>query len=357
MNAATRKKKDIQQGTQGDAMDIGFPPEGIAYLLDGSPLNQQSFKAWKKLSLSERIQVNSEHLSHAVIPWHELLNQSILPSKIYDYYYIFMHVPKAGGTTLQHIIAKNYLPNQFVHANSSQIHKNPACLYHAKRKAIRPLVMGHFDRSCILYNLLCDRPIIHFTMLRDPVQRILSHYRYLQGNVVHGKHQEVKAMSLEQYASSTIKELQNKQTLRILGDGSRAAQIQSLNDPEPLFKAAKQVLEHEFSLFGLTEKYTQFLLMAKKALNWEDIFYQRKNTSKKQPSSDSDKELDKSDKTYQQGLKIIHERNQLDIRLYDFAYELFEKRYQELNLKPNAEAQYEQSNHLYQNILSTMSNI
>ena len=354
MNAAIQKQKDIHPRRSVDTVNIGLPPEGTAYLSDGTPLNQSSFNAWKQLSLAERVQVNSQHLRHAVTPWHELLEKPISSDQIYNYHYIFMHVPKAGGTTLQHIIAKNYLPNQFVHANSNQIHKNPACLYHAKRQTVRPIVMGHFDRSCILYNLLGDRPIIHFTMFRDPVQRILSHYRYLQSNIVHGKHQEVKVMSLEEYASSNIKEIQNKQTLRILGDGSRAAQMQALNDPDSVFRAAKQVLEHEFSFFGLTEKYTQFLLMAKKVLKWEDIVYRRKNISPKPQPSAAAAELTETDK---QGMNIIRERNQLDIRLYDFACELFESRYRELNLSPQAEAQYEQANQRYQSIIDDIDNI
>ena len=354
MNASLNKKNNIDQRAKGAKSKASLPPEGIAYLSDGTPLDQSSFQSWKRLKIAERIQHNSKHLRHSVRKWHELLGAPVLPSELYHYYCVFMHIPKAGGTTLQHIIAKNYLPNQFIHANSNQINKNPAYLYHVKRREVRPIVMGHFDRSCILYQLLCDRPIIHFTMFREPIKRVLSHYRYLRGNLVHGKHQEVKEMSLEEYASSSIREVLNKQTLRILGDYSHAAQMQSLNDPDPLFREAKQVLEHEFSLFGITEQYNQFLLMAKEVLRWEDIVYRRRNISSTQVQSDENVELNEA---YRKGIKIIHERNQLDMKLYDFARQLFDNRYRELDLDSYAEEKYGQINQRYQMMISELDAI
>lgn len=375
MTAALPTPNNIDQEAKVHSFNASLPPDGIAYLADGRPLNPSSFQAWKGLKLADRIQRNATHLEQSVKPWNDLLDNPIPISQLYKYYFVFMHIPKAGGTTLQHVIAKNYLPNQFVHANSNQIHKNPACLYHVKRKEVRPIVMGHFDRSCILYHLLCDRPIIHFTMLRQPIQRVLSHYRYLQGNVVHEKHQDVKQMSLEDYAASALKEIQNKQTLRLLGDPSRAAQQQSLNDPEPLFKAAKQVLERQFTFFGITEQYTRLLLMAQKLLKWENIVYRRKNSSSGLVTSElvtselGTKDLDPNEsgpsngtieqsEADQQGMKIIHERNQLDLQLYDFACQLFESRYSELAIPPEAEETFEHINQRYQimlNELNTMS--
>ena len=352
MNAARKKTDHTVKGAKGDTFNVSLPPEGIAYLSDGTPLNQSSFQAWKGLNVADRIQSNSSHLTKWAWKWHDLLENPIPISHIYHYYFVFMHIPKAGGTTLQHIIAKNYLPNQFVHANSNQINNNPAYLYHVKRREVRPIIMGHFDRSCILYHLLCDRPIIHFTLFRDPIKRVLSHYRYLQESVVHVKHQEVKKMSLKDYAASSLKEIQNKQTLRILGNPSHSAQQQSLNDPEPLFHAAKQVLEREFTFFGITEQYTRFLLMVQKLLKWENIVYLRKNRSSTSDQLDETIELSATDK---QGLKIIHERNQLDIKLYDFVCQLFETRYGELGIPPHNEDKYGQINQKYQMMINELN--
>lgn len=354
MNAALKKTNNIDKKAKVDPFNVSLPPEGIAYLSDGTPLNPSSFQAWKRLNIADRVQHNSNHLKTSVRQWHDLLENPIPISNIYHYYFVFMHIPKAGGTTLQHIIAKNYLPNQFLHANSNQINNNPAYLYHVKRREVRPIIMGHFDRSCILYNLLCDRPIIHFTLFRDPIKRVLSHYHYLQGNVVHRKHQEVKMMGLEEYALSSLKEIQNKQTLRILGDPSHAAQKQSLNDPEPLFQAARQILEREFTCFGITEQYTRFLLMAQKLLKWENIVYRRKNRSSTSVQFDETIDLSETDK---QGLKIIHERNQLDMKLYDFACQLFERRYGELGIATHAEDKYEQINQKYQMMINELNAI
>lgn len=352
MSTPAERRKNISRRDRLLTLNLGLPPEGVAYFSDGTPFNRLSLREWKKLELSKQIQRNSKHLRQTVRLWQSLCENPVLPSEIYRYYLIFMHIPKAGGTTLQHIIAQNYLPNHIVHANSYQIKKNPACLYHVKRK-MRPVVMGHFERSSILYSLLCDRPVVHFTMFREPVQRVLSHYRNLQGNVVDDHSQEGEKMTLAQYASSEMNEIQNRQTLRILGDSSRAAQLQSLNDPDPLFQEAKQVLEHEFSLFGITEQYTPFLIMAQKVLNWENILYRRKNVSIQKPRLDAAKEHSEIDK---QALKIIRERNQLDMRLYDFACQLFDKRYQELGIHVNEEKIYKQINQQYDSMLTKLNN-
>lgn len=351
MHTSLQAQKTIHKKSQGPQLKVSLPSQEWAKFSDGTPITQDSFNAWKRLKLEKRIAVNARHLKHSVKSWHDLLDHPIVPSEISRYYLVFMHIPKAGGTTLQHILSKNYLPNQFVHANNNQINKNPACLYHVKRREVRPIVMGHFDRSCVLYHLLCDRPIIHFTMFRDPLKRILSHYHYLQGNIGHGKHKEVRAMTLEEYASSSIKEIQNKQTLRLLGDSSRAAQQQSLNDPDPLFEQAKRILAQEFTLFGITEQYTQFLLMTKRMLQWDDILYRRQNKSKPHRSLDRATDLNQEEK---KGIEMIQRRNQLDIRLYDFAQNLFRERYQQLGISASTEQRYEHVNQQYQHMVNEL---
>ena len=262
-----------------------------------------------------------------------------------------MHIPKAGGTTLQHILSKTYLPNQLIHANAPEIVRNPAVLFNMRRKQPRPIITGHFDRAGLVYEFLNDRPIIHFTMFRDPVKRVLSHFNYLKTRQFHSKHSVVKDLTLEEYAVSSLREACNKQTLRILGYSSDEAVEQSIKDPEPLLEEAKKVLEQEFTFFGLTERYTEFLLIAKKLLGWQDIVYQQRNSSSRDSES---KQIIASNPVSEEALQIIRDRNQLDLQLYKFASELFDQRCKSLGIDEAVVEKYDQISQNYQTVLADL---
>lgn len=208
--------------------------------------------------------------------------------------------------------------------------------------------MGHYQRSSAVYQFLSDRSIIHFTMLRDPVKRVISHFNYIKTRANHPLNRKAKDWVLEEYAQSDIKEVQNNQTLRILGDCGGIMAQRSLEEPEALLAEAKDVLANEFSLFGLTERYSEFLIMASKLLGWQDIFYIRKNSSKR--NSKSAKIIDSSEFS-DEALEMIKERNQLDIQLYEFAQQLFEERWQQLGLSQASIEKYDLLNANYRAML------
>ena len=208
--------------------------------------------------------------------------------------------------------------------------------------------MGHYQRSSVLYQFLGDRSIIHFTMLREPIQRVISHFNYIKTRSNHPLNERARDWVLEEYAQSDIKEVQNNQTLRILGDCGGEMSKRSLEDPELLLAEAKEVLANEFSLFGLTERYSEFLIMASKLLGWQDIFYIRKNSSKRSPRS---AKVIESNQFREEALQLIHERNQLDIQLYAYAQELFEQRWQQLGLGQASVEKYDLLNANYKAML------
>ena len=341
-----------EQPESGHSQDALLPDE-FGHFSDGTPLNIQSYKAWQELSLEAKIHRNAQHLQASVVQWEDLVQSPLrLTSEVPNvasYFYVFMHIPKAGGTTLQHIVSKNYLPNQFVHANSPQITSNPSIVFHANRRQPRAILMGHYERSGLVYEFLSDRPIIHFTMLRDPVKRVISYFNYIKTRPGHPLHEQAKDWTLEDYARSSVDELQNKQTLRLLGDFRPETSEQSVNDPEPLLAEAKQVLEKEYTLFGLTERYAEFLIMAKNMLGWHEIVYLRKNSSKRNKAS---RKVIESNTITDKAVEMIRERNQLDIALYDFANELFSQRCHKMGIDQEAIDQYENLSKDYQTILA-----
>ncbi|NEQ96128.1 MAG: sulfotransferase family protein [Cyanothece sp. SIO2G6] len=319
----------------------------IGYFADGTPLTPQTFEAWRKLKAAEKIKRNSACLQQKLVRWGSLVDKP-LRLRPGGHYYVFLHIPKAGGTTLEHIIAKNYLPHQCIHANAAAITQNPSMIFHAELGHPRGVLMGHYQRSSVLYQFLGDRSIIHFTMLRDPIQRVISHFNYTKTRSNHPLNEKVKDWTLEDYAQSDIKELQNNQTLRLLGDCSQKMAQQSLDNPASLLIEAKKVLANEFSLFGLTERYSEFLIMASKLLGWQDIFYVRKNTSKRSRRSTR---IIEAAQFSAAALQMICDRNQLDLQLYAYAQDLFQQRWQQLGLNEASVEKYELLNANYKAML------
>ncbi|WP_051428308.1 sulfotransferase family 2 domain-containing protein [Bacillus sp. J33] len=83
---------------------------------------------------------------------------------------IFMHIPKTGGTTLSRIIDMQYKPNEIyrtyknvVKAQGKMTDNNIRC------------IQGH-DYFGIHKQI--NKPFKYVTLLRDPVERVISNYYY-----------------------------------------------------------------------------------------------------------------------------------------------------------------------------------
>ena len=89
---------------------------------------------------------------------------------------IFLHIPKTAGTTLHHIINRQYRQRQlYVYDNSREDALDAFINLSPQTKASLKLIRGHLS-----YGLHEHLPGTHsyFTFLRDPVDRVLSHYYY-----------------------------------------------------------------------------------------------------------------------------------------------------------------------------------
>ena len=328
---------------------------------DGTPITEASLKAWKALSMEVRAERNLKQLDRLVVSWDTLVN--LLDSEEYRInvtsnnvpsiggdrsIVLFLHIPKVGGSTLAYVLNKNHASHHSIHANAPELEHKPYLLF--KRDMLCDLVMGHHRINSILYQLL-NRPVIHMTMLRDPVSRVVSYYDYLYTSKVHPLRHKAKQMTLQEFIESKeIVELENAQSRRLVGNLHRsplrkkAGQFvsSSWDDTDQLLKDAKETLTNRFSLFGLTNDYTRFLLMAKKLLFWRDIYYVRKNVSKqKTVVADIEPSV----------LDLIRQRNQADIALFDYAKQLFDERCRQLEITQEKVEQYEALNATYQELL------
>ncbi len=234
---------------------------------------------------------------------------------------IFLHIPKVGGSTISKIIERQYRPNTIfrVRENSSQ-KRIQNCVDEfkvlpvAEKEKIKVL-MGHMGFG--LHNFL-PQPSVYFTLLRDPVERVISYYYFILRRPNHYLYQTVtsRKMSIEDCIRSGISiELDNGQT-RILsatkGDVDLPISFGQCNTE--MLERAKKNLRESFVGVGLVESFDKSLLLFKKLLNWNNIFFIKRNVTQDRPLKS-----DLSQKT----LNLIQKQNELDIELYQYATELF----------------------------------
>jgi hypothetical protein len=228
---------------------------------------------------------------------------------------LFLHIPKAAGTTLHSILEAHYAPSSFrTISDPDQMAKEFAQLPIEQREPIR-LLKGHMAFG--LHESLVGSST-YITLLRDPVDRIISHYYYVKRVPSHYLHQRVmeRSMSLREYASSKLTdELDNGQVRLLAGvDSDRSVPIGACDTA--LLNVAKQNIETHFSLVGLSERFDESLALMAILLGWDwTPSYTNLNVSTNRPEKGR---IDASTR------KRIEQANPLDCEIYAWAKQRFE---------------------------------
>lgn len=85
---------------------------------------------------------------------------------------VFLHLPKTGGTTLDHHFAQGFAPGEICPEHGPGLHRMPA-----EELARYRYFSGHF----VYDQLRCiPGPLFTVTVLRNPVERLLSAYYFLK---------------------------------------------------------------------------------------------------------------------------------------------------------------------------------
>jgi hypothetical protein len=217
----------------------------------------------------------------------------------------FSHVPKTGGTSLESILAKNFLLSETLHINAPDLNKHPEAI---KLKKNHPkLICGHHPMHGLLYQLLPEQPLFHVTQLRHPVDRVLSYYNYVLGKPDHPMNEHAQGKSITAFLQTKHSpELSNGQAKRFSGYLHSKAVVEDI----VLFTLAQQTLSQCFSMVLTTCLFDEGLLLLKKSLGLRDIFYLKSNVSKRFISKD---QLSSAE------LQTIESMNQADIKLFEWA--------------------------------------
>ena len=225
---------------------------------------------------------------------------------------VFVHLPRTGGTTIERVLDRKYRSRALHVETLRQPLESVGDLSFDERAAAR-VVAGHVHYGVHEH---IPNECAYVTMLREPVSRVASMYRFIRGNPKHWHHDELvrSGMELEEFARTAADPgVDNQQTRLIAGIGSgELGQPPSKLGPEAL-ETAKHNLR-AFLVVGLTERFDESFILLRRALGWRLPMYMSVKAARatEGPMADEDAEA------------AIRARNLLDNELYEFARELFE---------------------------------
>lgn len=260
-----------------------------------------------------------------------IITTKILINKVENEILIFLHIPKAGGSTLSSIITHQFNKEAVfkIGGGKTKDQINKFLNLSEKEKQKYDCLIGHFPFG--IHRYVTKNPV-YITMLRHPVDRLVSDYCYIYHTPNHSLHNKIinGKITLHDHICEHINNnWVNLQTRLLSGYSSLSDYGPPWNNWESLDKkalvTAKENLKKYFKIVGATERFDESLLLMKNELGWEKVYYRRKNITKKRP---------KLEKIPYETIKLIEESNKLDINLYNFVYEMLEKRINsELSLK------------------------
>ena len=234
---------------------------------------------------------------------------------------VFVHIPKAAGSTLNQIIARKHPPDEIAsmyEPRMAQSVEKFSSMPEADRRKLR-FVIGHVGFG--LHQWL-PGPATYATLLREPIDRIISYYYFVLRVPNHFLHEPAKTLGLRGFAEcAATNKLTNGQTKYI-------AELDGRDADRATLEKAKSNIEKYFSVAGLVERFDESLLMLRRVAGWGIPHYEKENITSKRPKvAEVDRET----------LDAISRRNDLDLELYAWVKARFERQVADAGLGLRAE--------------------
>lgn len=226
--------------------------------------------------------------------------------------WIFSHVPKTAGTSLESYLVQAFELKDFLHINAPDLNSLPQATY--MKGKFPKLISGHHPIHGLLYQLMPNENIVHLSMMRDPIARVVSYYNYVATREYHNLHEKIGSLSFDEFLEQTdIVEINNGQAKRFAG----VLHNNKVKDDNELYFKAKYVVDKCYSLVGVTEFFKQFhKYIAKQCgVTFNELPPINRSRTKVQLTN-----------LTQDQLRKIKELNEVDIQLYQYVKTEFLKR-------------------------------
>ncbi len=153
---------------------------------------------------------------------------------------LFVHIQKTGGMSLYNSMAQWFGgAHSLRYRQSSEEFRQAFLRLTDEEIAGLRLLCGHFDLPFWLKRKLADRFVV--SLVREPVERLLSAYRYARSWTEHPRHDVVGQMSLAEYVDAHVNDASrhNWQCRKLCGS--------------PDFGAARAMAQRQVDLLGAVE--------------------------------------------------------------------------------------------------------
>lgn len=264
---------------------------------------------------------------------------------------VFVHIPKAAGSTFYEVVKRQYPKGSLFHIDGEHILEDIEQLRTMPpgERANMRCIFGHMPLG--LHEYLAY-PSDYITIMRDPVDRVISLYYYAKQMPDNYLHERVVSqnMSLEDFVTSGItREVDNAQMRYLCGDKA----VDTIYGDDPVtdahFEAAKRNMDEMFLGVGLSERFDETLVLFSKLLGWNSkLYYRNVNVTRSRASK---KELPKST------LDTIKKHNEYDIALYQHASKRFEADLQRTKMSDFDMMRHQWINRAYHMYVSTRDRV
>ncbi len=157
------------------------------------------------------------------------------------------------------------------------------------------------------------QPATYITVLREPVERVISEYYFALHYRLHPQHKRMQNLSLEQYAATTP---HHNIQCKLLAGLPGPRDFLAGDCTEETLAAAKANLAQHFTLAGLTERFDETLALLKVLLGWKLSHYASFNVTRIRP---------KKEAVPDHVQQVIADRNKYDLAIYEHVIPIFER--------------------------------
>ena len=215
---------------------------------------------------------------------------------------LLIHLPKTGGTSLRRCLDLSALDKITIYNNQLS---DPSWLLAFQSRKMPSLISGHYSYGA--HDLL-KLPPRYAIMLRCPIDRLISFYRYLTWLPM-ARFGESQGSNLATLITSGFTEEMNNHACRVIAgigfDGKVIIKERWLLD------LAIHNIENYFCAVGLLEHSDEFLARLQALLNCSLQPMGRENIAHEDPYKPTSEDM-----------RAIYEFNALDIALYDHVYKI-----------------------------------
>jgi len=220
-----------------------------------------------------------------------------------DYCLIFLHIPKTAGSTLATALEWNYPPHLTGHFD---LFGQPEKTSWFSQQDLSDLQLLHGHIAYGIHRLI-PRPTRYITVVREPVARVVSAYKFVLSRERHGLHEQVvrDRIGLEEFIETFWVDKRICRQTRVLTD-----RHDGLLDEDALEQAKMNLAQ--FMIVGLTERFEETFALVRRSLGLRIPLYATRNVTQPIPVTS-------------RAVELIREREGYDLALYEFARELFDR--------------------------------